>query len=158
MQAGQKPRFSATGLAVSTRFFRIPRMARLGPLGAAIIALPLARSARAARPRARLHACRAAGPHTGCPWWAHSGDPLLDTLVSEALAREPAPSCALPPPLCPPAWRARCTGWARPIAGRRHGRQQAARRLASAQDIALAYLRARGWQARFPSASPAPPC
>jgi hypothetical protein len=92
------------------------------------------------------------------PLVGHSGDPLLDTLVSEALAREPAPSCALPPPLCPPAWRARCTGWARPMRGRRHGRQQAARRLASAQDIALAYLRARGWQARFPSASPAPPC
>lgn len=86
------------------------------------------------------------------PWWNRSGDALLDRLTQEALAAEPVPVCEPP--------RASVGGRLRRVFGRagdRSARYEAvarawdkvAQRLVRAQQIGLAYLRARSWQARL---------
>jgi len=86
------------------------------------------------------------------PWWTHSGDALLDRLTAEALAAEPIPACE--PPRASVGARLRGVfGTARVRAARSEAEARAwdnvAQRLARAQAIGLAYLRARSWQARL---------
>jgi len=94
------------------------------------------------------------------PWWTRSGDALLDRLASEALAGEAVPVCEAPRASVGRRLRQVFTR-ARLRADRSEAVARAwdkvALRLGRAQEIGLAYLRARSWQARLAQrlASPA---
>lgn len=86
------------------------------------------------------------------PWWHNSGDMLLDRLTSDALADDAIPACEARPASTghrllrvfdhPHARIDRSETVARAW-------DTVALRLARAQEIGLAYLRVRGWQARL---------